>query len=719
MRRFPPRILSPRLLRVIGVLSLLLGAVLLVSARRDAAPPVMDAPTLSATLREPTGRGVVARMDSPALVYTTGWTVGPDGADPSEPADPWAEPAGVLEFAYTGRDLALNLALGDYWGYLYVTVDGAPANRLAVIPGNPNQLGQPAGYRTFYAPERAEQGLAAPAWVVVHTAADATQAHTVRVEVWRSWGRTPLRGVAVDALPAPPAPLWPGVLAGLVGLGLFAWTWPLAATMQLVRGLSSLAARLTAPVAAPRGAWIAALGAALVAVAMLTRLWWLSPPGLALLAYAALRTPSYWAMAWLFALPFYFSQSVPILPGRATNLIDLGAWGGLLVSLGHWLIACGRSDAIVLPGCPQGAGAFWARPTVRATLPWLMALAGWALVSASAAVYPAIALREVRTVFLAAALMGVLLAACRNDPHVYRRLVGAWLAGAVVMALIGLVHFVGDTRLIEAEGVRRVRALYGSPNNLALYLERGLMVTLAFTLFVRDARVRVAAGIASALQGAALLLTFSKGALVLGLPWGLATLWLGGLALARRRHLSTRPLWGIAGAAMLVLLALTPFLGTERFRNLFDISQGTGLLRLYLWRSSLQMALDHPWLGVGPDNFLYTFRSIYLLPPAWQEPNLNHPHNWLLDGWTRLGLPGLALLIAWFAAGLTGLWRRLWAAVTVTDAALWLGLLAATIAALAHGWIDLSYAVPDLMLVWVLILALPELATHENGPASS
>jgi hypothetical protein len=42
----------------------------------------------------------------------------------------------------------------------------------------------------------------------------------------------------------------------------------------------------------------------------------------------------------LFGLPFYFSQTLPILPGRATNLIDLGLIGGLVVvALHHALYA--------------------------------------------------------------------------------------------------------------------------------------------------------------------------------------------------------------------------------------------------------------------------------------------------------------------------------------------------------------------------------------------
>jgi O-antigen ligase len=188
----------------------------------------------------------------------------------------------------------------------------------------------------------------------------------------------------------------------------------------------------------------------------------------------------------------------------------------------------------------------------------------------------------------------------------------------------------------------------------------------------------------------------------------LAALWLGGIFLLRRHGRSTRPLWWIVGAGILAMLSVVPFLDTERFQRLLDFRQGTGFLRLNLWRSAWQMALDHPLFGVGPDNFLYTYRSEYLLPAAWQEPNLNHPHNVILDWWTRLGLPGLVLASV-FLAGIFGrLWRRLHLDL---DPALALGLLAATAAALAHGLIDASYALPDLMLVWVLVAYLP----YTNG----
>ena len=56
---------------------------------------------------------------------------------------------------------------------------------------------------------------------------------------------------------------------------------------------------------------------------------------------------------------------------------------------------------------------------------------------------------------------------------------------------------------------------------------------------------------------------------------------------------------------------------------------------------------------VGLDNFLYAYRGRYILDAAWQEPNLNHPHNIVLDFATRL--PGVdprrLALLGWSMGG--------------------------------------------------------------------
>ncbi len=650
-------------------------------------PPELPAPTPEPL--EALTPGQVARMDSLLFRFSPGWTVTPQGADPQEPPDPWSQPSGTVTFDYQGQELALKLAVGDYWAYLFVMVDDAPANRLPVIPGNRDSQGRLAGYKPLYEPER--QGPSGPGtrWVRVHRAADPGP-HRVRLEFWRGWGQAPLRAVGVDALPPPPPPTWPGVallVLGAWGVLLMVrslWqirNWPTARRLEtlLQEGPTSTALALGS------GGLILAAGGAILGR------WWLCDAGLALLGLAGLLRPSVWIAALLLGLPFYLAP-LPILPDRGFNLVELGVWGGLAIL---------ALRGILLPRPPQGRKR-------RSWLPGLL-LAGvmsWALISVGAAEHVGPALREWRTVFLAGAafallLQQTLLESGRSEDRWL--ILGGWLAGGSLVALVALGQAASGEGLIAAEGVRRVRALYGSPNNLALYLDRTALVTLGLALFTWNRWRWLWWGLAG-VQLAALLLTFSKGALLLGLPAGFAVLWLGGLLLLRQAGRSRRPLWLLAGAVLATGLALLPFLDTERFQRLLDFRPGTtGSVRLLLWRSAWAMGLDHPLLGVGPDNFLYAYRSGYILPLAWWDPDLNHPHNLLLDWWTRLGIPGLVLGLAWMGAGVRGLWRDLqrrgWSALGV-------GLLAGTVAALAHGLIDASYALPDLMLVWVVMFGI-------------
>jgi O-antigen ligase len=120
------------------------------------------------------------------------------------------------------------------------------------------------------------------------------------------------------------------------------------------------------------------------------------------------------------------------------------------------------------------------------------------------------------------------------------------------------------------------------------------------------------------------------------------------------------------------------------------------------------MALDHPWLGVGPDNFLYAYRTRYVLPSAWEELNLSHPHNILLDLWTRLGILGL-VAGGWALLAAFRLAARL---VRCSDRYAWplaLGLLGGLAATVLHGLIDNSLFLVDLMALFMLALGLLEI----------
>jgi O-antigen ligase len=130
------------------------------------------------------------------------------------------------------------------------------------------------------------------------------------------------------------------------------------------------------------------------------------------------------------------------------------------------------------------------------------------------------------------------------------------------------------------------------------------------------------------------------------------------------------------------------------------------------------MFLDHPWLGVGPDNFLYQYRSRYILPEAWQEPNLSHPHNVVLDFLSRLGALGFAAG-AWMLAAFWNTALRAYRSLrtpgpheSLAAARARAGLLALAVGCmglvadmLAHGLVDHSFFLVDLAFVFFLALA--------------
>jgi O-antigen ligase len=271
-----------------------------------------------------------------------------------------------------------------------------------------------------------------------------------------------------------------------------------------------------------------------------------------------------------------------------------------------------------------------------------------------------------------------------------------------VIGLVAVAQWFLGRNLITAEGVTRVRGFYGSPNNLALYLGRALPLALALGLWGRNRRRRVLYGLGAVGMVIAIVLTYSRGAWLLGIPASLLF-----LAAVRGR----RTLLLMAGSLLVIGAVGLALVGPDRLVTLADSDQGTAFLRIQLWRSSWAMIRDHPILGIGLDNFLYFYRSAYVLPTAWEELNLSHPHNIVLDFWLRLGLAGL-LLVGWVLVSFFRLGWRAYRLVPVGDTRLLVvGLMAGMVDVLAHGLVDSAFFLVDLAFAFALMLALAQAIT--------
>jgi O-antigen ligase len=344
------------------------------------------------------------------------------------------------------------------------------------------------------------------------------------------------------------------------------------------------------------------------------------------------------------------------------------------------------------------------------TLDWsVVAFLMVALIATFLAEYRQFALREFRVIIVEPIIYYALIRATQLDRRAVWRIVDFLMLAGVLVAVIGLVQYAFNLNIITAEeGVRRLRSVYGSPNNVGLFLGRVFPIGLAMALLGRGLSRRKWYAMALLPILAAIVLSQSRGAIFVGVP--LSILAIGLLA-------GGRWLWATLGLVVVGAIAAIPLLNSPRVQALFSGGGDTSFFRVSLWKSTLQMIRDHPLFGVGPDNFLYAYRGRYLLPEAWQESSLSHPHNVVLDFAARLGLIGLGVFvwmqIVFWRTAFSGL-RKAKSSLNIELWSLTIGLMASMVDFLTHGLIDAAYFVVDLAFVFMLTLALVQRMKDEG-----
>jgi putative inorganic carbon (HCO3(-)) transporter len=430
------------------------------------------------------------------------------------------------------------------------------------------------------------------------------------------------------------------------------------------------------------------------------------------------------------AVPFYLvPKSLHV--GHRTLDFSLGETTILLCAVvlaAQLLLASSRRPAAV------NLLRYWL-PETPFFRPALLFLAAATLATAAARFHTT-ALREYREVVLEPLLFFWMVSRRLRGAADAVRLVLALIAGAVVVAAMGVVEIVfraNDLVVAANEGgaaQHLVQAVFKDQNSLALLLDRALPAALALVLLPgwvalwsakRDRVVeatRMAQGCLLAASALLLYILYRTGS-----RGGEATtvVCLGLLFLYWQRR---RP-WMIAAVAALVAVAAL----LERHRLHDFLTNGHGLSNLAhtsIWQSALNMLRDHLILGVGPDNFLYYYSNDDVCAPGhiahWYyvqagsnfERCISHPHNLFLDFWLSTGILGLIAAL-WLIVLFAVLGLRAWQTAAVE----WRGPLTAVslimLATVVHGEVDNSYFLPDLAVFFWLCLGVVTLWEQRAG----
>ncbi len=249
----------------------------------------------------------------------------------------------------------------------------------------------------------------------------------------------------------------------------------------------------------------------------------------------------------------------------------------------------------------------------------------------------------------------------------------------------------------------RLRGLTFSPNHAAMILLRGFWLALGLAVLRFHAGHLRALHLALAtITGWALLLTFSRGALILGMPASLLVwVWWQNHTPGQSRFNLSHTVLGVIAVVTAVLLGMA-LLRFSLWDRLLDVTPIAA--RWSIWQHTWQLWLEHPWLGQGSDGFYWGAAANFPYSPL-LNPEILHPHNVGLEILVRSGLAGLAGMVLF--CGL--LFRSLYI-VSRDPKVRWIvGPAGIALAGgLAHGLVDTFWSLPDIaamnLILFVIIL---------------
>jgi len=239
------------------------------------------------------------------------------------------------------------------------------------------------------------------------------------------------------------------------------------------------------------------------------------------------------------------------------------------------------------------------------------------------------------------------------------------------VAIYGVLQVMGiDFLLLARRGVP-VSSL-GNTGFVAEYLVAALPIALGLTVKGGRAHLFAACVILGIIH---LLLTESRaGWLGIALAFGILILSPRSVFRGDAARLRLRRLGLVSFVVVLALAFLVPDLGSTslaRLRSIVDPTQASARVRLLIWRSALDLVVQHPLLGVGLGNFEFAYAEVRSVE-EWhlsRREVVDDAHNEYLHLTVETGLVGLAAFL-WFLTRAARLARNLLRSAAMREQAL-------------------------------------------------
>jgi O-antigen ligase len=257
--------------------------------------------------------------------------------------------------------------------------------------------------------------------------------------------------------------------------------------------------------------------------------------------------------------------------------------------------------------------------------------------------------------------------------------------------------------IITVNNAGRMAGTLGSPNTAAGYFSLLLAPSISLILAKTERWVKYLAAAASFFGVIGLALTISRGGI---LAFAISLVILGLMIWVRGRIAP----W----TAFFVLFIATAILtfGGFTLDQFIGIRENAALARIPLMEIAWRMIVDHPFLGVGANNYVMNIRN-YLVPEIGQG-FLYVVHNKFLLVWAETGLGGILSFIGFL--GLT-IWRgwKTWTRDIPVVSYLALGFAAAIAGQMTHMMVEIFDARSEIQALWIAAALLAAMERLSRG----
>jgi len=315
-------------------------------------------------------------------------------------------------------------------------------------------------------------------------------------------------------------------------------------------------------------------------------------------------------------------------------------------------------------------------------------------------------------------LFFALLARLLRSPKLRSWILSTFLLTALYVSVYGLQQWFSGTAALATwvdpesplSKTTRVYSYLGNPNLLAGYLVPALVFSIVAFFSWRSWMCKALAVVMTAVNGACLILTFSRGGWI-GMVVSLLVL---ALLLAHWFSIYLPRFWRVwalpivlgtaVGVVLLAIVVIEPL--RTRVTSIFaGRGDSSNNFRINVWTAVLDMIRDRPILGIGPGNT--AFNKIY---PRYMRARFSalSAYSIVLEVAVETGIIGLTCFLWLLFVTVSQGWKALNRLRAVSNReGFWLmGAIASLAGMFAHGMFDTVLYRPEVSALWWMMFAL-------------